>query len=238
MSSNTAYFTVRALTLVAVGSVFTLSAADLTEAAEDDVVRVGKGSYALMPPSGTRLPPKTIYRTANVAGPMPTTDWWSSLAWERYSSNQFPHPLAVCATKDGLRISYPGARIHSVAKHTFASMHTELVLGHSQCGGVAGCHAMCSGAAPELEEKSSFVGRWMDILRPGYDRVSKSVPEADQVRALEHEAVVVSLENLMTFPFVKEAVEADELSLHGLWTDLGAGGLSQYDPQKGVFEPL
>ncbi len=113
-----------------------------------------------------------------------------------------------------------------------------IVIGHSQCGGVAGCHAMCSGAAPELEEKSSFVGRWMDILRPGYDRISKSVPEADQVRALEHAAVVVSLENLMTFPFVKEAVEADELSLHGLWTDLGAGGLSQYDPKKDVFEPL
>ncbi len=43
-----------------------------------------------------------------------------------------------------------------------------IVLGHSGCGGVSSCYDMCSGAAPELNEKSSFVGRWMDILRPGY----------------------------------------------------------------------
>lgn len=113
-----------------------------------------------------------------------------------------------------------------------------IVIGHSQCGGVAGCHAMCSGKAPELEEKSSFVGRWMDILRPGYERVSKSGNEPEQVRALELEGVVVSLENLMTFPFVKEAVESGDMTLHGLWTDLGAGGLSQYDPEIGAFEAL
>lgn len=104
-----------------------------------------------------------------------------------------------------------------------------VVLGHSNCGGVKGCHDMCSGLAPELEEKSSFVGRWMDILRPGFDRVAH-VPVADRLRALEKEAVVVSLENLMTFPFVRAAVEDDRLTLHGLWTDTGAGGLEQYEP--------
>ncbi len=46
-----------------------------------------------------------------------------------------------------------------------------IVLGHSTCGGVQGCLDMCTGKAPELEQKSSFVGRWMDILRPGYERV-------------------------------------------------------------------
>ncbi|MDO5620218.1 MAG: carbonic anhydrase [Paracoccus sp. (in: a-proteobacteria)] len=102
-----------------------------------------------------------------------------------------------------------------------------IVMGHTSCGGVAGCHAMCSGHAPELEEKTSFVGRWMDILRPGYDRV-KDLPEADQVAALEREAVLVSLENLMTFPFVRAAVEAEDLTLHGLVHDIAAGELWQY----------
>ena len=107
-----------------------------------------------------------------------------------------------------------------------------VVLGHSNCGGVKGCHDMCCGLAPELEEKSSFVGRWMDILRPGFERVAH-VPLADRPRALEKEAVVVSLENLMTFPFVRKAVEEDMLTLHGLWTDTGAGGLEQYEPGPG-----
>lgn len=109
-----------------------------------------------------------------------------------------------------------------------------VVLGHSNCGGVKGCHDMCSGLAPALEEKSSFVGRWMDILRPGFDRV-RDVAEGERLRALEKEAVLVSLENLMTFPFVRAAVEDDRLTLHGLWTDTGEGGLEQFDPTKAGF---
>lgn len=112
-----------------------------------------------------------------------------------------------------------------------------IVLGHSSCGGVQGCHDMCSGKSPELEKKTSFVGRWMDILRPGYDKV-KGLPEEEQVRALEREAVLVSLSNLMTFPFVKEAVEAGTLTLHGLWTDIGEGGLEYYDETTGKFAPV
>ena len=112
-----------------------------------------------------------------------------------------------------------------------------VVLGHSNCGGVKGCHDMCSGHAPELEMKSSFVGRWMDILRPGYDRVTLTNPE-DPLRALEKEAVLISLENLMTFPFVRAAVEDDRLTLHGLWTDTGEGGLEQFDPTRAGFVPV
>ena len=112
-----------------------------------------------------------------------------------------------------------------------------VVLGHSNCGGVKGCHDMCSGHAPALEEKSSFVGRWMDILRPGYERIRATAP-ADPLRALEKEAVLVSLENLMTFPFVRTAVEDDRLTLHGLWNDTGEGALEQYDPIRAAFVPV
>ncbi|GAB4303396.1 MAG: carbonic anhydrase [Roseovarius sp.] len=113
-----------------------------------------------------------------------------------------------------------------------------IVLGHSNCGGVQGCEAMCSGAAPELEEKSSFVGRWMDILRPGYERVRNIADRAERTRALERQAILVSLENLMTFPFVAEAVRGGLLTLHGLWHDIGEGGVEQYDPVSGSFQPL
>lgn len=112
-----------------------------------------------------------------------------------------------------------------------------IVLGHSQCGGVAGCHDMCTGHAPELEEKTSFVGTWLNLLRPGFERV-KDLPADHRIEALERESVVISLENLMTFPFVKSALEAGDMTLHGLWTDIGEGGLEQYDPVSGKFIPL
>lgn len=113
-----------------------------------------------------------------------------------------------------------------------------IILGHSSCGGVAGCHAMCSGKAPELEEMSSFVGRWMDILRPGYERVKDIKDEGELLGALEKEAVVVSLENLMSFPFVADAVKEGDLSVHGLWNDIGNGGLECFDPASGSFKQV
>ncbi len=112
-----------------------------------------------------------------------------------------------------------------------------VVLGHSSCGGVAGCYDMCSGNAPELEEKTSFVGRWMEILRPGFD----ALPEGDdetRKSALEKISVTVSLNNLMTFPFVQKAVEEGTLSLHGLWNDIGEGTLESYDPDVDGFVPI
>lgn len=112
-----------------------------------------------------------------------------------------------------------------------------VVVGHSSCGGVQGCLDMCAGRAPSLEEKTSFVGRWMDILRPGYERIKDLEPET-QARALEKEAVLVSLENLLSFPFVLSAVEAGELSLHGLWNDIGEGALEYYTGEGNEFAPV
>ncbi|MGE4611054.1 MAG: carbonic anhydrase [Paracoccaceae bacterium] len=111
-----------------------------------------------------------------------------------------------------------------------------IVVGHSDCGGVAGCLEMCSGKAPDLEKTSSFIGRWMDILRPGYERVKDlEVTDEERQTALEKQGVLVSLENLMTFPFIKEAVENDSLSLHGIWNDIRDGGLEYYNAEAEAF---
>jgi carbonic anhydrase len=110
-----------------------------------------------------------------------------------------------------------------------------IVLGHSQCGGIQGCIDMCQGNAPELEAKESFVGRWMDILRPKFAQVIDIEDRDEQASQLEKHAVITSLDNLMTFPFVTAAVADGGLSLHGLWTDIGEGGLQCYDPASEKF---
>ena len=42
----------------------------------------------------------------------------------------------------------------------------------------------------------------------------------------------------MTFPFVKAAVEAEELSLHGIWNEIGEGELETYDPLTSTFHKI
>ena len=112
-----------------------------------------------------------------------------------------------------------------------------IVIGHSNCGGVKGCYDMCSGKAPELEAKDSYVGRWMDILRPKYADLPSGT-DAERMQQLEKDSVVVSLHNLMTFPHVRSAVEDGSLLLHGLWMDIGAGGLEAFDPITNTFAPV
>ena len=101
--------------------------------AADRIERVGRGSLLVGIPQGVKTAPREMYRTAAVKGPMPTTDWWTSLAWEPFSQNQFPHPLAVRAAAEGLRVCYAGAGFHATAKHIFASFRDEVTLGHAGC---------------------------------------------------------------------------------------------------------
>lgn len=112
-----------------------------------------------------------------------------------------------------------------------------VVLGHSNCGGVAACHAMSEGKAPELEEETSFVGRWMDILKPGLEMI-KDAPEGQHLPELEKAAVLVSIQNLAGFPFVEKARDEGSLSVHGLWADIGNGVLEAWDPGRGTFVPI
>jgi len=102
-------------------------------------------------------------------------------------------------------------------------------MGHARCGGVAGCISMCEGTAPEFDDAQSLIGRWLDVLRPGYASVADIASPEDRQTALEKEVIHVSLENLLGYPFVKAAVEAETLSLHGLWADIADMDLPTFD---------
>ena len=136
---------------------------------------------------------------------------------------------------DGLRHGTSAAIEYAVTALHVAQI---IVLGHSECGGVRGCADMCSGHAPDLDRPESFVGRWMDVLRPGWEAVKDIEDEPARLEALEKQAVLTSLDNLMTFPFVAAAVESGDLALHGLWNDITEGALEIYDAESDRFQPL
>jgi carbonic anhydrase len=109
-----------------------------------------------------------------------------------------------------------------------------VVLGHAFCGGIK---AFASDAAPLSE--SDFIGAWMRQIAPAAKAIEK--PEADwegYLRQLEFSSVELSLLNLMTFPFVKAAVEKGELSLHGAYFGVASGKLLVRNPATGKFEEV
>lgn len=138
----------------------------------------------------------------------------------------------------------PGGNFASVpAALEFAVQSLEvehvIVLGHAQCGGI---HALMSGAEPGGEfPRDEFIGQWVSIAQRACGRVLAELPDkppALQARACEQAAILVSLENLMTYPWIARRVEAGSLHLHGWYFDIGQGELLGYSPLGAAFEPL
>jgi carbonic anhydrase len=112
-----------------------------------------------------------------------------------------------------------------------------IVLGHSGCGGI---RALMDGEG-STRNNFEFIGRWVSIAREARERVARELadqPDAVQARACEHWAIALSLGNLMTFPWIREKVEAGALRLHGWYFDIQAGELLAYSPKSQEFAPL
>jgi len=110
-----------------------------------------------------------------------------------------------------------------------------IVLGHSTCGGVKASYDYFSGKNPSLKENSNFVASWLEILRPSFNNVSKELPDKEIINKLEKEAVLTSVKNLTTFPFIQKAISDGSLSIHGLWHNIGTGELMYYDSESNNF---
>lgn len=107
-----------------------------------------------------------------------------------------------------------------------------IVLGHSCCGGIDAL--MRSGT----ERFGQFIDHWIEIARPAMEAVKHDLAQKSpdlQRRACEQASILLSLENLLTFPWVAERVRAGTLALHGWYFDLIAGELLGYHADTGEF---
>ena len=109
-----------------------------------------------------------------------------------------------------------------------------VVLGHAQCGGIRAFVDKIQPLSP-----GDFIGKWMQMfVKPG-EVVEQREHESmqDFVVRIEKAAVFRSLENLMTFPFVRERVESGEMQLHGAYFGVAKGSLFVLDPVAKEFLP-
>jgi carbonic anhydrase len=96
-----------------------------------------------------------------------------------------------------------------------------VVLGHAQCGGV---RAMVEGAPREARD---FVEPWMSMAEPALRTVPADMDPGDILDHCEIEVIRLSLANLLTFPWIRQAVGAGQLQLHGFRFDIHTGILAK-----------
>ena len=111
-----------------------------------------------------------------------------------------------------------------------------IVLGHSNCGGIKNGYHLCKG--DQVNEELQFVNKWLDILKPAYDMLVQLSDEKTMISMLEKQSIINSIQNLSEFPFVQKALNSNEISIHGLWNNIGTGELEILDPKSMLFESL
>lgn len=98
-----------------------------------------------------------------------------------------------------------------------------VVMGHGRCGGI---RAALDPAAGPLAH-GDFIGKWMGMLAPVADAVSRYTLATDKERQtmLERFSIRNSIANLRTFPYVQKLEAEGKLGVHGAWFDISTGEL-------------
>jgi carbonic anhydrase len=111
-----------------------------------------------------------------------------------------------------------------------------VVLGHQSCGG---CAAALSQRFADAEPgQGGFIADWMSMLDDARDKVIAEHGKGEAaIRALEREAVKVSIANLRTFPCVPIREQKGRLKIHGAYFAIDDGLLHVLDEATGEFSP-
>jgi carbonic anhydrase len=111
-----------------------------------------------------------------------------------------------------------------------------VVLGHRQCSGIRALFESGDG-----QSSTSFLAAWVSIAASAKKNVVMQNPRADLetlCSLCEQESIVTSIANLKTFPFVVDACQKRSMGILGIYFDLEAGTLSNYDQDAKKFVPL
>ena len=109
-----------------------------------------------------------------------------------------------------------------------------IVMGHAGCGGI---RALMQRSTPQ----DSALTRWLDIAAPARELVYRhhaAEDEGTRLRRCEQAGILVSLNNLLTYPWLADKVKAGEVALDGWYFDLNDGTLWGLDAPSNQFVPL
>ncbi len=109
-----------------------------------------------------------------------------------------------------------------------------IVCGHTQCGAVEALHKGAEG------NEFRYVRKWLElgesVKKEAKFIIGKEASEDELMRLTEKLNVLHQIENLMTYSYVKKAVDAGELTLHGWLYDIKTGDIEYYDFDTKAFQ--
>lgn len=100
-----------------------------------------------------------------------------------------------------------------------------VILGHSNCGGI---NALLN---PENLSQNDFISSWVSLI----NTPRNCQHDADECA---RQSLIQSYHHCLTFPWIKERLEQNNLAIHLWYFDIEKGEILTYSHQKKLFEPL
>lgn len=122
------------------------------------------------------------------------------------------------------------------AVHNLEVEHV-IVMGHAQCGGIRAL----MDHKPVACDEDQLIAKWLGIAEDARLQTLQALPDKSPetlAQACEQAAILISLGNLMSYPWIRSRVEAGKLLLLGWYFDMLNGELLQYEPDSGEFRAL
>jgi len=135
----------------------------------------------------------------------------------------------------------PDSEYHSTAsgiEYAVSVLEIEeiIICGHTQCGAIASLYA-------DLEdEKLIHTKKWLSLGKKAKTMAMLAsdgkLSQDELLRLTEKLSVVTQIENLLTYPSVKEKVDVGKLHIHGWLYDISNGEIEYYDPDDSRYKSL
>ncbi len=154
-----------------------------------------------------------------------------------------PGELYVVNNIGGLVPKYNSTGVHGITaaiEYAVTGLEVEniVVLGHAKCNSIK---MMMSDEFDKTDGLSESMRTWLSIASEARDAVKAEMSESsieEQQAACESESLVISLRNLMTYPYIAQRMEEDKLNIFGWHFNIEEGEIMAFDPDTGFFEPI
>jgi len=135
----------------------------------------------------------------------------------------------------------PSADYHSTASGieyavTALKVSEIIICGHTHCGAIAALYENIEDDAFVHTKKWLSLGSKAKSLATS--SIKKDASDEDLLRLTEKLSIVFQIENLLTYPYVKEGVENGSIHIHGWIYDIDTGDIEYYDPDESEFKSL
>lgn len=111
-----------------------------------------------------------------------------------------------------------------------------VICGHTDCGG---CRAIYADDA--FLDTIPHTKKWLKLAEPvkkRVERLQKKFGYDDIEWLVEQENVVLQINHLLTYPYVKERYRNKTLEIFGWYYDIGDGIVYNYNRKKRIFEKI